>query len=85
MASDAMPELKPLLLSNLSYSAAVKQMRLTGCAVRRPHWCDPVLIWWNDRVMMDDGEEFLTWEPTGEDERASDWLMVAREEPSDDR
>lgn len=78
-----MPELKPLLLSNLPYVQAVNQMRVTGCAIRRPHWCDLVLVWRGDRVMFDDGEELITWEPTREDERARDWLMVQREEPSD--
>lgn len=81
---DALPDFEPLMLSALSYGQAIQQMRATGCSVRRPHWCAPVLLIDHDRIVMDDEGELTAWEPTPEDKRARDWSMVPTQPPSPD-
>jgi hypothetical protein len=74
---DTLPAFEPLMLSGLAYTSALKQQRATGCALRRPHWCQPILVNTSEGLMMDDEGEFSPWEPSSDDERARDWQMVA--------
>ena len=78
---DCDPVFPPLMLSGLTYAQAKLQARITGCAIRRPHWCNPVLIWEGDRLWMDDEGETIVWSREGanEDMRADDWIMVERD------
>lgn len=75
--ADQMPTLEPLRLSGLTYAKALKQMRETGCALRRPHWCNPVVVRDKDgSLWMDDEGEREPWSPAGDDDLADDWQMV---------
>lgn len=78
-AGDAhMPELFPLLLKGMRYGEAVIQMKATGCGLRRPHWCAPMLAWVDGCIMFDNEGDLSAWEPTDDDRTASDWEMVDR-------
>lgn len=77
--SDAMPEPKPFMLRGLRYAEAIQQMRLTSCAIRRNHWCAPVVINKGTRFFLDDEGELSPWKALTEDRRAQDWEMVERE------
>ncbi len=68
----------PLMLTNLKYSEAIRQMKETGCALRRPHWCSPVLVYEQERVWFDDDGQCVSWSSAFEDMAADDWMMVER-------
>jgi hypothetical protein len=77
-----MPDLKPLMLAGLTWPQAKQQMRLTGCAVRRNHWCAPIVRLIDGRPALDDEGEIVEAEflPTIEDARADDWSMTENPE-----
>jgi hypothetical protein len=77
--SDAPAKFEPFMLRCLTYGEALQSMRHTGCAIRRQHWCNPVLVYEGTRLVLDDEGDIRPWKPTGEDRRAVDWEMVARE------
>lgn len=51
---DRMPDFKPFMLRGLSYMDALNAAKATGCAIRRNHWCAPVVVWNGSRAMLDD-------------------------------
>lgn len=78
--TDVLPTFEPLMLSGLKYSEAIRQMKETGCALRRPHWCSPVLVYEQERVWFDDEGQCVPWSSAFEDMAATDWMMVPRPE-----
>lgn len=74
--ADTMPELKPLMLRSLFYDEAVRQMKATGCAIRRNHWCAPIVAMRGGKPTLDDEGELQPWKPTAADRKARDWEMV---------
>lgn len=77
-----MPDLKPFMLRCLTYSEALQAMRHTGCAIRRNHWCAPVLIYEGTRLLLDDEDARHPWKATRDDRTATDWEMTPH--PDDD-
>lgn len=74
---DALPDFKPLMLSGLSYDEVIHQMRQTGCAARRLHWCAPLLVMGPRRgLWLDDEGERRQYVPTLSDRACPDWVMV---------
>lgn len=79
---DLLPDLKPLMLSRLSYDEALHAARVTGCALRRPHWCSPVLVLGpRGGRWLDDEGEMRQFVPTLSDRLTPDWMMVERANP----
>lgn len=76
---DVMPELKPVELWGLSYDGAMGSAR-AGMAVRRAHWCSPVVIYENGEYLIDDDGETHPYEHPRDDRRATDWNSQARYE-----
>lgn len=81
MITDTLPAFPPIMLRGLRYVEAIQQMRVTGCAIRRNHWCAPILINKGSRFFLDDEGELKPWKALAEDRRASDWEMVERPAP----
>lgn len=77
--TDEVPAFPPFMLTGLTYAEAKTQARATGCALRRPHWCTPVLVYEEGRLWLDDEGIVSVWVTAPEDMRASDWMMVPRE------
>jgi hypothetical protein len=71
-----LPEFKPFMLRGLSYADVLHQMRVTGCAGRRNHWCAPVLVYQGTRLLLDNEDEIHPWKATADDRKATDWEMV---------
>lgn len=70
------PPFEPFMLRGLSYAEALQQMRLTDCAVRRDHWCAPVVRLVDGEPMIDDEGDLWPFLLLGDDRRARDWGMV---------
>ncbi|MDP3853647.1 hypothetical protein [Phenylobacterium sp.] len=70
------PSFDPFMLHGLSYTEALQQMRLTDCAVRRDHWCAPVVRLVDGRPMLDDEGDLSPLLLLGDDRRARDWGMI---------
>lgn len=70
------------MLSGLTWGSAQRAMKATGCAVRRPHWCNPVVVLdaSGKPVIDDDGEIHTDWIDNS-DRRARDWQMVEDPRP----
>jgi hypothetical protein len=76
LGPDDMPQLKPLMLRCMTYGDVLRQMRVTGCAGRRNHWCAPVLVYRGTKLLLDDEGEMRPWRANADDRRSSDWEMV---------
>jgi hypothetical protein len=74
-AADELPEFKPLMLKGLTYPEALVSMRATGCAIRRQHWCAPVVRLIDGKPHLDNEDEVEPFTPTAEDRRAGNWEM----------
>jgi hypothetical protein len=76
--TDPLPAFEPFMLRGLSFEQAMNSMRVTGCAVRRPHWCSPVLVMDGDKVLIDDDGEMSAYRSILDERSATDWEMVER-------
>ena len=74
-----LPDFKPFMLRGLTYAEVLQQMRVTGCAGRRNHWCAPVLVYEGSRLELDDDGERQPWTAFADDRKARDWEMVKRD------
>jgi hypothetical protein len=79
-AGDECPEFSPIMLRGLTYSQVLQQMRVTGCAGRRHHWCSPVIVYEGAELIFDNEDQVEPWRATAADRRASDWEMTPRPE-----
>lgn len=70
------PQFPPFMLRCLTYSEALQQMRHTGCAIRRQHWCSPVVVYEGTQLIFDNEDQRDLWKPTREDQKARDWEMT---------
>lgn len=70
------PDLKPFMLRGLTYVDALNAAKATGCAIRRNHWCAPVVVWNGARAMLDDESELSPFTLAREDRGATDWEMT---------
>ena len=77
---DTLPDLRPILLSGLTWTEAKGGLERVDCALRRPHWCSPVVILRDGKLTIDDDGEFrpFTFAPRMGDRWARDWMMVRR-------
>lgn len=75
---DETPDFPPIMLRGLPYSAILRQMRVTGCGGRRPHWCVPMIVYDSGELILDNEGRRHSWVPTPSDKRAADWEMVER-------
>lgn len=78
--SGTMPDFAPFMLRCLTYAEVLQQMRVTGCAGRRNHWCAPVIVYEGARLIFDNEDQRDPWKPTREDRKAHDWEMVTKPE-----
>lgn len=72
------PDLAPIELWGLTYAQAVEGAK-TGMAMRRPHWCAPVVVWNGRKLVLDDDGEIGPWRSTVSDRKAADWNVCPRE------
>lgn len=77
-----MPRFAPFMLGGLTWPQAKQQMRLTGCAVRRNHWCAPIVRLIDGKPALDDEGEIVEpiFLPTIEDAKSDDWAMIENPE-----
>ena len=75
---DTMPSLAPVLLSGLTWKEALANLLSVDCALRRPHWCSPVMILQDGVLTQDDDGEMSPFSFMSGDERTKDWMMVPR-------
>ncbi|KQN09835.1 hypothetical protein ASE85_02555 [Sphingobium sp. Leaf26] len=73
-----MPQIAPVLLSGLTWKQAFANLLAVDCALRRPHWCSPIMILHNGVLTQDDDGEMSPFSFMSDDERAKDWMMVPR-------
>lgn len=76
---DALPAFEPVELWGLTYRQAMNSAR-AGLAVRRAHWCSPVVIFEGDAFLIDDDGDLSPYEHCRDDRRASDWNCQKRAE-----
>lgn len=83
--TEELPKFEPLMLRGLGWGEAVKAMQATGCAVRRPHWCAPIVRLIDGKPHFDDeGETVESFKPTASDRRSQDWEMIPNPVEHDD-
>lgn len=70
--------LDPVMLSGLTWEQATGAISMVDCAIRRPHWCSPVAILHEGKLVIDDDGDIFPGEFTRDDRRADDWQMVPR-------
>lgn len=75
---DNRPQLSPVALSGLTWKQAERALRAVDCALRRPHWCDPVVVLIDGKLMLDSGDDMYLLRHMRGDKSASDWSMVPR-------
>jgi hypothetical protein len=73
-----MPDLRPLMLCGLTWTQAKRAIGAVTCALRRPHWCSPVVIIQNGELVIDDDGDILPFSLMPGDRWAHDWMMVPR-------
>lgn len=75
------------MLRGLTFAQALASMRATGCAIRRNHWCAPIVRLVDGRPHLDDeGEvESAPYHPATDDRRAADWEMIPSPELEPDQ
>lgn len=88
MSADELPDLRPILLGGLTWKQARSALEAVDCAIRREHWCSPVVILHEGRLTLDDDGELSPFTPMpagvakvfgcGADRTAQDWMMVPR-------
>lgn len=72
-----MPTFEPFMLRGLGWGEALDQMKLTGCAVRRQHWCAPIVRLIDGKPHFDDeGEIVEPFKPRASERRSKDWEMI---------
>lgn len=76
---DALPVFEPFELWGLTYDGAMGSAKV-GMAVRRAHWCSPVVIHEGGKFLIDDDGELSRYVPTWDDRRADDWNCQKRAE-----
>lgn len=72
------PDLKPVQLCGLTWKKALKSLGAVDCALRRPHWCSPVVILKDGLPVIDDDGEIKPFDFLPGDKTAKDWAMVPR-------
>ena len=77
-ALDELPDLKPVQLCGLSWKQALKALGAVDCALRRPHWCSPVVILKDGMPVIDDDGDIKPFDFMPGDRTAMDWAMVPR-------
>lgn len=75
---DRLPDLQPVALCGLSWDEARSSITAVDCAIRRPHWCSPVVILHNGKLVIDDDGDIKPFEFMSGDRGARDWMMVPR-------
>lgn len=82
---DALPDLTPVMLSGLTWDEAKSALQHVDCAVRRPHWCSPVVILGQDgEPIMDSDGDLYALELDRYDRHARDWSMTPRADDNGD-
>jgi hypothetical protein len=77
------PTVEPFMLRGLGWGEALNAMKATGCAVRRNHWCAPIVRLIDGKPHFDDeGEIVEPFTPTVADRRSKDWQMIANPPPT---
>lgn len=75
---DRLPDLAPAMLSGLTWAQARSALGAVDCALRRPHWCSPVVILSEGKLTQDDDGDLSPFTFMRGDRSASDWMMVPR-------
>lgn len=82
--SDVLPDLEPVMLRGLTWPQALAGLEAVDCAIRREHWCSPVVILRDGNPVLDDDGEikpftFMRGSQGFKGDRwADDWMMVPR-------
>lgn len=78
--TDVLPDFKPVPLWGLTWEQARNAAKV-GLAIRRAHWCSPVVIWSEqDGFQLDDDGDLARFVPTPQERNATDWNSQEREE-----
>lgn len=75
---DPLPNFVPVMLSGLTWKEAHAALMRVDCAIRRAHWCSPVMILHEGALTIDSDGDLYPYSPFGPDGRARDWSMVPR-------
>lgn len=72
--------LRPVMLCGLTWKQALNGLKAVDCALRRPHWCSPVVVLVGDTLLIDDDGDMkpFSFTPRMGDRYAKDWMMVPR-------
>ena len=75
---DALPDFAPTMLRGLRWSQALNALRAVDCAVRRDHWCSPVVVLIDGQSWQDDDGDLTPFVFMDGDRRSADWSMTPR-------
>lgn len=76
--TDTMEHLAPVMLRRMTWAQARRCLSAVDCAIRRDHWCSPVVVLIDGLRWIDSDGDLLPFSLHGDDATASDWSMVPR-------
>lgn len=76
--SDIVPDFQPEMLCGLKWAQASAALARVDCAIRRDHWCSPVVVLIDGEHVIDSDGDIAPFDFGPGDRSASDWSMVPR-------